>query len=136
MMNPFSRHPLVEKRIHICHQIFDERQIAQWPDLNLIVDQNPGYMRSASPAWYAVYHHGATAAHTHPTGEPVAKRRVGVLLNPRHNIKHCLVRLGRYVEALQKNALVNIVGTTLDSDLDRLGRHTLVDLPCVVESQR
>ena len=90
MMHPFGGDPFVKERVHICHQILYNWQVAKGLDFYFIIDQYSGHVCAARPAGYIVDHHGTTAAHAYAAGEPIAERGVGVLLNPGDNVEHRL----------------------------------------------
>ena len=55
-------------------------------------------MSAAGPARHAVDHHRAASTHANAAGEPVAERRVNVLLHPGHDVQNRLVLMRRDIK--------------------------------------
>ena len=55
-------------------------------------------MGAAGPARQAVDHHRAASTHADAAGEPVAERRVKVLLHPGHDVQNRLVFMRRDIK--------------------------------------
>ena len=75
----------------------DDRQVAQWRDAQAAAGRGLPHKGPAGPARLAVYRHGAGAAHADPAGEAVGQRRLGILLNPGHDIEDRLAPPARHL---------------------------------------
>src|SRR5262245_3483244 len=83
--------PLLEEGPHVGHQILDDGEILQWPDLEPAALGHLGHVGAAGPARTPVHGHGTGAAHADPAREAIGERRVEVALNEGHHVEHGLI---------------------------------------------
>ena len=92
----FGALPFGEEFRHIAHQIFDDRQVSQRRQFELLSARDVFHISAASPARPAIDHHRAGAAHANAAGKAVTQARFNIALNPGYHVEHRLAWLLRH----------------------------------------
>lgn len=100
--------PFFKKTAHITSQVFDSRHVSERFDGERIILYDSFDMSAACPPWRPIDCHRTGTANADATRKPVRKRSCVSSLNFSDDVKHRLIRTGRYAVGFKST----VVGTS------------------------